>query len=589
MPDNNIGSIYIKDEGPEDASILFVGEAGGVTEEAEGRPFVGEAGNFLTTVLGRNGVPRESVRLSNLAHYRPRDNKFDYLLNSSQLQDGLKELSGYIQSHRQTIKVIGALGNWPLYFLTGKHGKKAGSGILNWRGSILTCTLPGVEGQLKVIPTLHPAYLLRDRKTYPIFDQDIKRVVEDSKFPELKLPERKYVINPTGLDREIWVEELLKSNILGIDIETFGPYLACVGFAPSPSLGVCFVNDGSVGFHNAITRLLASDIPKVAHFSHFDKLYLVTHGYPVINLKHDTMVLQHVMWPELPRALKYLSSIYTREPYYKDEGKESFKDKKSWNSKTINRDTLWKYNCKDCCVMVESLEKMLVELEEGPPEWKQFYEFEMEMLDIANEMSLTGIKRDEKRRVLLEAAVTMKYAEHQAILEKVIGSEINVNSNKKIHHLLYDVLGLPVQRKHTNQKVTADDDALIRLIGLCKDKIESLKTTSKQTEWQRKFLVVKMIMLIRGHRKLLSSYLTIPGSDDGRIRSLFKVPATETGRWSAEKYIDDSGLNSMTLPRDPVEVDDELTEDKASALLRGKVLLGEDDDSSEGESDSDWD
>ena len=589
---DNIGSIYIKDEGSEDASILFVGETGGVTEEAEGRPFVGEAGNFLTSVLGRNGVQRESVRLSNLAHYRPRDNKFEYLLNSPQLQAGLSELAAYIYAHRKTIRVICALGNWPLYFLTGKYGKKAGSGILNWRGSILTCTLPGLQGKLenpiKVIPTLHPAYLLRDRKTYPIFDQDIKRVVEDSAFPELRLPEREYVINPTGMDREIWVEKLLESNILGIDVETFGPYLACVGFAPSASLGVCFVNDGSVGFHNAITRLLASDIPKVAHFSHFDLLYLATHGYPVVNLKHDTMVLQHVMWPELPRALKYLSSIYTREPYYKDEGKESFKDKKNWNVKTINRDTLWKYNCKDCCVMIESLEKMLVELEEGPPEWKQFYEFEMEMLDIANEMSLTGIKQDEKRRILLEAAVTMKYAEHQALLEKVIGSELNVGSHKKVQYLLYDVLQLPVQRKHTNQRVTADDDALIRLIGLCKDKIESLKTVNKQTEWQRKFLVVKMIMLVRGHRKLLSSYLTISGSKDGRVRSLFKVPATETGRWSAEKYIDDTGLNSMTLPRDPVEVPDELNEDNASALLRGEVLRSEDDDATESESDSDW-
>ncbi len=584
---NNIGKIYVPDEGPEDARILLVGEAPGATEEVDGRPFVGEAGNFLTSVLGRNGIQRESVRLANLCHYRPRDNEFNYLLDTPQLQDGLKELSTYIQAHRPT--VISALGNWPLYFLTGRHGKKPGSGILNWRGSILTCTLHGVEGQLKVIPTVHPAYLLRNRKAYPIFDQDIKRIVDDSTFPELRLPERKYVINPTGLDREIWVEELLKARILGIDVETFGPYLACVGFAPSSDLAICFVNDNSIGFDSAIRRLLASDIPKVAHFSHFDYLYLVTHGYSVVNLTNDTMVLQHVMWPELPRALKYLVSIYTREPYYKDEGKESFEDKKSWNIKSISREKLWIYNCKDCCTMIESLEKMLIELKEGPPEWNTFYEFEMEMLDVANEMSLTGIKRDEKRRQLLEAAVMMKYAEHQALLEKVIGSEINVGSHKKIHYLLYDVLGLPVQRNYKTHKVTADDDALIRLIGICKDKIESLKTTSKQTEWQRKFLVVKMIMLVRGHRKLLSSYILTKMNEDGRVRSLFKVPATETGRWSAEKYIDDTGLNSMTLPRDPVEIPDDLTEDNAGAILRPQVLLAEDDASTESDSNSEWD
>lgn len=583
----DIGTIYVPDEGPEDARILLVGEAPGATEEVDGRPFVGEAGNFLTTVLGRNGIPRESIRLANLCHYRPRDNDFSYLLNSPQLQDGIKALSQYVQSHRPTI--IGALGNWPLYFLAGKHGKKAGTGILNWRGSILTCTLDGVKGQLKVIPTLHPAYLLRSRKTYPIFDQDIKRIVEDSEFPELRLPERKYVTNPTGMDREVWVEELLKARILGIDVETFGPYLACVGFAPSADLAVCFVNDNSNGFDTAIRRLLSSNIPKVAHFSHFDSLYLKTHGYPVVNLVHDTMVLQHVMWPELPRALKYITSIYTREPYYKDEGKESFEDKKSWNMKSISREKLWVYNCKDCCTMVESLDKMLVELKEGPPEWKRYYDFEMEMLEVANEMSLTGIKRDERRRQLLEAAVTMKYAEHQALLEKVIGSEINVGAHKKIHFLLYDVLQLPVQRNYKTHKVTADDDAMIRLVGICKDKIETLKTNEKKTEWQRKFLVVKMIMLIRGHRKLLSSYINVKMSEDGRGRSLFKEPATETGRWAAEKFVDDTGLNFMTLPRDPVEIPDDLTEDNAGAILRPEVLLGEDDDSTESNSDSEWD
>jgi len=67
------------------------------------------------------------------------------------------------------------------------------------------------------------------------------------------------------------------------------------------------------------------------------------------------------------------------------------------------------------------------------------------------------------------------------------------------------------------------------------------------------------------------------------------VPATETGRWSAEKYIDDTGLNSMTLPRDPVEIPDDLTEDNAGAILRPQVLLAEDDASTESDSNSEWD
>lgn len=127
---SDISSIYVPDEGPEDAKILFVGEAPGAVEEAGGipgitdklspRPFHpdAEGGKILTSVLGRNGIQRSDVRFTNLCHYRPRDNKFGYLLNSPQLQAGIKELCGYLQTHRP--KVICALGNWPMYFQIGR-------------------------------------------------------------------------------------------------------------------------------------------------------------------------------------------------------------------------------------------------------------------------------------------------------------------------------------------------------------------------------------------------------------------------------------------------------------------------------------
>ena len=209
MPES-ISSRYVPDIGPEDAQAVLVAEAPGSEEDRKLQPFVGEAGNKLNTVLGRNGNSREIidagagiVRLANLAHYRPPKNHFEALLGTKQLEQGLNDLYNYLREHRPN--VVCAMGNWPLFFLTGKKGKKPGTGILNWRGSILECNVKGLEG-LKVIPTVHPAAILRDGSLYPVFDQDIKRVIKDSEFPELRLPQRQLVVirQGQGVVAEFW-------------------------------------------------------------------------------------------------------------------------------------------------------------------------------------------------------------------------------------------------------------------------------------------------------------------------------------------------------------------------------------------------
>src|SRR6267378_7054437 len=140
---------------------------------------------IFTPCLLRNGLSRpDSVFVTNLSHHRPKDNKFEYLIGSKELSDGVNEIKELIVKNKPV--VICTLGSWPMYFVTGKKGKKPGSGILNWRGSILEYHLPNDGNNcsdlptIKVIPTIHPAAVYRDRKLYPIFDQDIKRVVFDS-------------------------------------------------------------------------------------------------------------------------------------------------------------------------------------------------------------------------------------------------------------------------------------------------------------------------------------------------------------------------------------------------------------------------
>jgi uracil-DNA glycosylase family 4 len=62
-------------EGPENARIMFIGEAPGFHEDQQGRPFVGQAGQFLEQLLGSIGLKREQVYIANVIKCRPPENR----------------------------------------------------------------------------------------------------------------------------------------------------------------------------------------------------------------------------------------------------------------------------------------------------------------------------------------------------------------------------------------------------------------------------------------------------------------------------------------------------------------------------------
>jgi DNA polymerase len=590
---------YVPDDGPEDARILFVGEAPGEQEYEQLKPFVGQSGDILMNVLGRNGVMRNEVRLANLSHHRPFNNKFEKLLKTPVLLTGVKDLYAHIEQHRPN--VIAALGSWPLAFLTGKKG------IKKWRGSILSYVN---DETIKVIPTFHPAAVLRDRGLYPTFDRDIKRILEDSKFPEKRLPIRRYITDPRGLDLEEWTQRLCASEFLAVDIETVkkSKFILCVGFAPSPEVGVCIVPTHHEG-RRAIERILMSDAAKIFQFGTFDTLQLTDNQYTINDpkgAKHeriyywDTLIAQHSQASELPRSLEYLTSIYTREPYYKTEGRGTIPDDaKGWSAK-VDKHALYEYNCKDVCTTYEIFEHQRADILAKRPDGRwadkdlvESFDYSMSMLEVANHISQAGLPIDHERRQLLKQVLLEKWAQKQFILDRMTGFETNVRS-PKLKEILYDKdkLGLPT-RRNRDGTITTDEDAIVSLIAFCKDKLESVVRSETKLEWNIKLAVCQTVLEIRGIRQVLSNYVMdrSGGVDrsgaDGRIRSTVKVGGTETWRWSMMKYVDGSGFNAQTLPRDPVEVaESRLTSVDGSLKLLSQLEAEPDEDEVEEEEDA---
>ncbi len=168
-------TLAVPGEGHAQADILFVGEAPGADEDAQGRPFVGQAGQLLDKIIGACGLSRDQVFIANILKCRPpgnRDPKADEIFKC------MPYLVGQIELIEP--KVIVALGAHAARTLLNTD-----AAIGRLRGQFHDCHLCPSRDPIKLMPTYHPAYLLRN------YTPDTRgRVWEDMKkvLVELNLP-----------------------------------------------------------------------------------------------------------------------------------------------------------------------------------------------------------------------------------------------------------------------------------------------------------------------------------------------------------------------------------------------------------------
>ena len=142
------------------ARLMFVGEAPGADEDAQGQPFVGRAGQLLTKMIEAMGMKREEVIIGNVNRCRPPGNRQPTLEEAAICRPFLfREIA--------TIKpeIIVVMGNTALRNLL-----EAREGITRVRGKF-----QDFRG-IKVMPTFHPAYLLRDPSKKRETWEDLKQV-----------------------------------------------------------------------------------------------------------------------------------------------------------------------------------------------------------------------------------------------------------------------------------------------------------------------------------------------------------------------------------------------------------------------------
>ena len=146
--------------GSPDAGLVFVGEAPGREEDLQGLPFVGRAGRLLTKIIESIGFKREDVYICNILKCRPPDNR-------NPLPTEILACEDYLVRQLEIIKpkVICALGKFAAQTLL-----KDQTAISKLRGKIFD-----YHG-IKLIPTFHPAYLLRNPSDKRLVWEDMKKI-----------------------------------------------------------------------------------------------------------------------------------------------------------------------------------------------------------------------------------------------------------------------------------------------------------------------------------------------------------------------------------------------------------------------------
>ncbi len=148
-----------------DAQLVFVGEGPGEDEDIEGLPFVGRAGQLLTKIIEAMGMKRSDVYIANIVKCRPPNNR-------NPEPDEIECCFPFLKRQLKAISplLIVALGTFAAQTLLGSRER-----ISQMRGRFHS------YNGIKVMPTFHPSYLLRNPDEKRVVWEDMKMVMEELK------------------------------------------------------------------------------------------------------------------------------------------------------------------------------------------------------------------------------------------------------------------------------------------------------------------------------------------------------------------------------------------------------------------------
>jgi len=515
-------------EGPLDTKITFIGEAPGADEERAHRPFVGRSGQELDQLLHSVGIVRSACRFENVVQERPARNDISPFIKFTPTKVKTSEAyDRYVQELKERLEATSSnvfvpLGNVPLYALTGL------TNVTKRRGSILSSTLlPG----RKVIPTIHPAAILRQYIFRYFVAYDLARIADQADFPEIRLLNRNLVTTPSFFDVMGYIEECHKQSLIAIDIECKGNEVSHISLSTEPKSSICipFINgpedyftpDQEAQVWIALAKLLEDpNVSKVGHNITFDATFLFMKYGIRVSPMEDTMIGFALAYPDFPKGLDFVTSFYCHgEPYYKDDGKKWYKNPFG------DEESFRLYNAKDSAVCIEAFSGIMRDLERLNN--IAAYKRQCKLIEPLVYMQAKGIKIDVQAMRKASREAEVRIAELQQELVDYVGFDLNPNSPKQLGDYFYGKIGASPYLKDGSP--TTDDMAMKRLA-------------------RKGYKEADLIREIRKLRKLKGTYFDMDIDYDGRLRCSYNPVGTKQGRISSSQTIFGTGGNLQNQP-----------------------------------------
>lgn len=546
-------AVLVPDYGLKSAKLVIVGETPSHHEVARRQPFVGPSGYRIAEWMRAVRLDRSDAYWTNVYPFQPKANKIETVPKdeiahwSNELRARLAALDGPV--------VIVPTGNTALRALTGH------ASILKHRGSIYA----GGDLGRKIIPTIHPAATFRLPGLERRCRRDWERIAHDLTFDDLRLPEREHFIKPTMGDLYDYLDDAIRrAETLAIDIETprsreiqfiatkkggsrkkivKGPRRTTVvgfsfesGFSCTIPTTLDYWGDPETLAEawSVIKALCALPCEKAMHNGYaFDAWWLKDEqSIDVRRFKWDTLCMAHATDPVDAHSLAYLASVDTREPYWKDDGKEDDKDV----DEAFDIETYWRYNGKDAAVTRELVDIHRDRLEKTG--LMGFYQSNyVALFGPLLRIGRHGLVVDDSRRARRRARLRADLIETWDRLADAAGERLESKkelSGKKLAKYLYETLRLPKQVDRKTKRVTTKEIVVRRLM----------------IRFPAKLAAAGQLILDARRTRKLSEFLDEGVLDaDKRVRCVYKL-SPETGRLASAKNPRRTGRNLQNIDRE---------------------------------------
>lgn len=499
--------------GPAKAAI--VGMEPGWEEIRLGRPFEGRSGKKLEAQLTKHGLHRDEFHVTNAALCLPQhdeDRAKTFKCCAPRLK---RELDEFSELHPEApIITLGA----PAF--RSAFGRKVSGGISKARGFVWTAK----DGRI-FLPTIHPAFVLRDATQAPLWNIDWNRIARylDGTLKLLAPPSWDVPRTPADLRR--FLLKFKADTWVAVDIETTKQppticEMHCVGISNGKDTVVVPWYPWAAPILNEFFRTRVA----VGHnIFAFDAIVLRRYKVELPKIE-DTLIAHHAFASHYRQGMDHLMSVYADVHPWKIIDGMAGKDEKGQPKNSLSPDELHRYNALDCYFEAHLWMRMQKDIQAN----LSLYEHDKGNAIICREMTENGVRVDEARRKEISDGLKAKIDRLLSNMRRLAGWDFDPNKTVDIRKILFEQFGAPIHEwtEKTHQPSTS------------KRTLQDLavKHDRPYGQFSADLVMYRMCSKVRA-----THVDKLPIEADGRVHSNWKSFGTPTGRLSVSKI----NMNNM--------------------------------------------